>query len=262
MFQINRKLMKNNIIYPLLITIFCGLLLSCSEDSSSDMASPSGTGKGGSMARFTVAGEHLYVVDHRNLHIYNVSDPATPTKIKEVTLGVNIETIFPYQEKLFIGSQDGMHIYSLAEPESPVHLSTYRHVTSCDPVVVQDNLAYVTLRTGNNCFRGRNQLDIIDISNPTNPQLIRTYPMTNPFGLGIDGNTLFICEGEHGLKVFNVEDPENIVEIDGRPNLHSFDVIPSNQNLILTGNDGVFQYNYADPEDLTLNSQLSSKNCF
>lgn len=252
--------MRKNIQKSLLILSITALLFSCA-DSSSDMAIPSGTGKGGSMARFTVSGDYLYVVDSRNLHVYEVKDPRTPKKLKEVELGVNIETIFPYQQKLFIGSQDGMHIYSLAEPESPEHLSTYRHITSCDPVVVEGNLAYVTLRSGNNCFRGSNQLDIIDISNPSQPKLVRTYPMTNPFGLGIDGNTLFVCEGEHGLKVFDVEDPENITQISEKAKLHAFDVIPFNQNLILSGKDGVYQYNYAKPKELSLNSQLTISQC-
>ncbi len=254
--------MKINIPIPLLTIISCCFFALMSCNDSNEAASPTGTGKGGSMARFTVAGDHLYVVDSRNLHVYEVKDPATPKKVKEVRLGVDIETIFPYQEKLFIGSMNGMHIYSLADPENPVHLSTWSHVTSCDPVVVQDTLAYVTLRTGNSCTRGENQLYILNVSDPEFPRLINRYQMTNPFGLGIDGNTLFICEGTHGLKVLNVEDPLNIREIKSIPDMHAFDVIPSSNNLILTGADGIFQYNYEDPENLSLNSAMTiSNNC-
>lgn len=252
--------MQKIILQTLLFSLFTFCCFSCS-DSNSEAAVPTGTGQGGSMARFTVAGDYLYVVDSRNLHVYDVSDPTTPTKHKEVTLGVNIETIFPYQGNLFIGSQDGMHIYSLEDPATPAHLSTYRHITSCDPVVVQGNRAYVTLRSGNSCMRGQNQLDILDISILSSPRLISSYQMTNPFGLGIDGNTLFVCEGDIGLKVLNVEDPNNIQEINSVDSIHAFDVIPSNNNLIMTGRDGVFQFNYAQPENLTLNSQLHVSSC-
>lgn len=244
-------------------TLLClaALFLFSCEDGSSDIGSTNTTGQGGSMARFAVAGDYLYVVDTRMLHVYEVKDASKPVKVTDVELGINIETIFPYQGNLFIGSMDGMHIYSLATPEAPVHLSTYQHITSCDPVVVQGKLAYVTLRTDNSCPRGSNQLDIIDISDLSNPHLVTSYQMESPFGLGIDGTTLFVGEGNNGLTVLNVEDPNNIQVINNIEDLHSFDVIARNSNLILTGKDGVFQYNYTQAGNLDLQSRLSSTSC-
>lgn len=156
---------------------------------------------------------------------------------------------------------DGMHIYDITDPVDPQHLSTYQHLRSCDPVVVQGDLAYVTLRAATVCGGGVNRLEVLNIRNLHDPQLIRSYEMENPFGLGIDGNTLFVCEGERGLKVLNVADPENIQQIRHITNIHSFDVIPARNNLILTGNNGVFQYDYTQIDDIKLNSQLSSRNC-
>lgn len=251
--------MKKNILFALYCS-FCLLAFSC-NDSNSEAMVPSGTGTGGSMARFSVVGDYLYVVDSRTLHVYDVNNPLEPVKLSDIELGFGIETIFPYQSKLFIGSMNGMHIYDIADPRSPVYLSTYSHITSCDPVVVQDNLAYVTLRTGNSCPRGWNQLDIIDITDPTAPELVTSYQMENPFGLGIDGNTLFVCEGRFGLKVLNVADPHDIQEVVHIKNLHAFDVIPSNKNLILTGEDGVFQYDYTQPENLKMTSRLTAQSC-
>lgn len=251
--------MKKLILFTLLYVSVILLLFSC-DDSNSDVV-PGGAGLGGSMARFTVAGDFLYIVDTRKLHVYDLNNPADPVKIKDVHLGVNIETIFPYQGKLFVGSQDGMHIYDIQNPMDPVFLSTYRHITSCDPVVVQDTLAYVTLRTDNSCQRGWNQLDIINIKDPENPQLITSYQMKSPFGLGIDGSVLFVGEGENGLTVLNVEDPYNIRELGRNPEVHAYDVILRNKNLILTGNDGVFQYDYSGGEDLELLSSLTVADC-
>ena len=242
-----------------LFLVFITLFASCTDGSESIV--PGGTGQGGSMARFATTGNYLYTVDSRMLHVYNIEDAAQPVKIKDVELGVNIETIFPYQDKLFIGSMNGMYIYDITDPTAPVHLSTYRHVTSCDPVVVQGNLAYVTLRSGNTCQWGSNQLDVIDISDPVNPRMINTFQMQNPFGLGIDGNTLFICEGEIGLKVLDVSDPMNIQYIDSLKNIHAFDVIPSNNNLILTGKTGILQYDYTQPKALELKSRLAVSDC-
>lgn len=254
--------MKNHILCALIscLTLF---LFSCtdSNDVSPNSRVDGGTGQGGSMARFAITGDYLYVVDHSSLHVYALVDPRQPVKTTEVSLGVDIETIFPSGDKLYIGSMDGMHIYDITTPEEPVHLSTYQHIRSCDPVVVQGDLAYVTLRAATVCGGGVNRLDIINISDPVYPQLINSYEMENPFGLGIDGNTLFVCEGELGLKVLNVADPQNIQLIRRIDNMHAFDVIPVNNNLILTGNNGVFQYDYSQVENLQLNSQLTSGNC-
>ena len=86
-----------------------------------------------------------------------------------------------------------MHIYDVSNPASPQKLSVYQHVYSCDPVVVEGDFAYVTLNSLNTwCGRFSNQLDIIDISDLSDPKLIKQYAMESPLGLGIYGNLLFV----------------------------------------------------------------------
>ena len=225
-------------------------------------ASGDAAGIGGSMARFTISDQFIYVVDHYTLHLFDISNLADPVKTNKVDLGWGIETIFPYEDKLFIGANNGMHIYDISDPAHPDHLSTFQHVTSCDPVVVQGDKAYVTLRSGNNCMGFTNQLDVIDVSDLRNPTLIKTYPMQNPHGLGIDQNTLFLCEGEFGLKVFDAADDYKISQnlIFHHKNIDAFDVIPYNNVLILTGEDGLFQYDYSDPTELKLLSVINTNN--
>lgn len=227
--------------------------------SPNQAAIPSGgAGKGGSMARFTISGNHLYTVSQSNLQVLDISITTSPQKGNTIQLGWGIETIFPYKNMLFIGSNTGMHIYDNSNPANPVHLSTYTHVNSCDPVVVDGDLAWVTLRSGNTCARGVNQLDVINISDPRNPRLLKSYPMQNPHGLGIDRSTLFLCEGTYGLKIFDVTDHLKVSE-----NLtahfkdqDAFDVIPLGNNLMLIGQDGLYQYDYSDLKKIRLLSKI------
>ena len=163
------------------------------------------------MARFTIVGDYLYTVDSYNLKSFDISDQLNPEFREEVNLGWGVETIFPYDNNLFIGTQSGMHIYSLEKREKPSWISTYEHITSCDPVVVQGDYAYVTLRGGAECQNFNNQLDIIDISELEQPSLFKTYPMINPHGLGIDDNCLFITEGEYGLKMYDITNIDDII---------------------------------------------------
>ncbi len=77
----------------------------------------------------------------------------------------------------------------------------FTHATSCDPVIVDDTLAYITLRSGNACGGSLNSLDVINIMNLESPTLVMSYPMANPHGLGKHGDLLFICDGNSGLKI-------------------------------------------------------------
>lgn len=233
--------------------------LAMANDSKSYSSSPGpSNGVGGSMARFTIQGQHLYTINEYEMNVIDISNPDQPNKGNTINLGWGIETIFPYQNSLFIGAQNGMHIYDISDPSNPAFLSIFGHVNSCDPVVVEDDFAYVTLRSGNECDGHTNQLDVLDISDLTNPQLIESYPMENPHGLGINQNTLFVCEGEYGLKIFDAEDKLNIDEniIVHFRDLHAYDVIPNGQVLILIGKDGLYQYDYQDLEDIKLLSYL------
>lgn len=222
----------------------------------------SGPGVGGSLARFTVSGNHLYLLDGGDLQTVSISNEQNPVAKTRSHLSWDIETIFPYKTNLFVGSRSGMHILDISSPEAPVTLSTYQHVNSCDPVVVDDDYAYVTLRSGTTCEGFTNQLEIIDIKNLKSPQLLKTYPMTNPHGLGIDNKTLFICDGSDGLKAFDAAD---ILAIDQNQiahykNINAWDVIPFNNTLMMIGEEGIFQYDYSNPKDIKFLSKIEVSN--
>jgi len=241
-------------LFTFLLLAISLLLQAC--DSASESAAP-GTGRGGSMARFTVAGNTLYRVGPNHLPAYNISDPADPRPGNRINLGMGVETIFPYGNHLFIGTQTGMFIFDIQQPQSPRMLSVFNHIQSCDPVVAQGNFAYVTLRSGTDCRNtSLNTLDVVDIQNPAQPKLFKSYPMLNPHGLAIDGNLLFVSEGEHGLKVFDATNPGDLRELQFLRGIRTYDLIPDRNTLIVTGASGIFQYNYDDPRNLKLISSL------
>jgi hypothetical protein len=224
--------------------------------------SGSGPGVGGSLARFTISGNYLYMLDGGDLQVADISAANNPVAKTRSYLASDIETIFPYKENLFIGSATGMHILDISSPETPMKLSTYAHVRSCDPVVVDENYAYVTLRTGNFCPGTTNVLEVIDIKDLSSPKLISTYQMTNPHGLGIDNTTLFICDGSDGLKAFNASDVNAIDKnlLAHYKDVNATDVIPYMNTLIMIGEDGLFQYDYSDPNNMKLLSTIAIEN--
>jgi hypothetical protein len=235
--------------YPLYDRGFLFLAESNSADSKSNTTS---SGTGGSMARFTVYEDFLYAVNSYMLRIFDITQANNPSLSDEMYVGWNIETLFPYGDKLFMGSTQGMYIYNLANPAAPEFITMFRHASSCDPVVVENNKAYVTLRAGNLCGDSQSQLDVIDISDISNPVMLKAYDMEEPYGLGIDDNILFVCDGDAGLKIYNASDPYAIDshQLAHYADINAWDVIPLGDKLIMIGTDGLYQYDYSDPADI------------
>lgn len=214
-------------------------------------AGPEGSvGIGGSFARFTIYDHYLYTVDHYSLSAWDIENSKLDL-LNTNNLGWGIETIFPYKDKLFIGSNSGMHIFENSNPASPYFVSTFEHARACDPVVVEGNTAYVTLRNGTECEGFINQLDIIDISNIYNPNLIKSYNMDHPHGLAVRDSKLYLGEGQYGLKTFDVVDPQDIDQLQHLKDHHVYDVISLNPTtLFVIGDDGFYVYDSTKPNDL------------
>ncbi|MGB8491877.1 MAG: hypothetical protein WCE64_12545 [Bacteroidales bacterium] len=219
-----------------------------------------GAGTGGSMARFMLNGDLLYLIAHPwMLKTVDIEEADKMSVIDSVNVSRNMETLYKIEDKLFVGTTTGMLIYDISDAAQPVKISSYDHVTACDPVVADGHYAYVTLRTGTTCANGQNLLEVIDISSISNPYLVKSYPMFNPHGLGIDGNLLFICDGTAGLKVYDKSDPMAIItnQVAHYPDFDTFDVIPMNGILMLIGEAGIYQYDYSDPQNITLKSHIT-----
>lgn len=213
-------------------------------------------GMGGSMARFAIMGSHLYTVSNDRLQVFGISRPELPVRGRELPLSWNIETIYPFRDRLFIGSDAGMYLFSVANPDIPVQLGKFEHARACDPVVGDDRYAYVTLRSGTACAGFSNQLDIVDIADPARASLLKTYAMKNPHGLSKDGQLLFICDGAAGLKVYDATDKQNLVLLSVVEGIETYDVIASQGIALVTARGGLYQYEYSNPAALKLVSKM------
>src|SRR5437868_15384444 len=95
-------------------------LYGCDKTSNvNNSASVSSTGQGGSMARFTIVGNYLYTVDIQDLKVFDLSNVAQPVFKRLVPVGFDIETIYPFKDKLFIGSGSEVYIFSIEDPSNP-----------------------------------------------------------------------------------------------------------------------------------------------
>lgn len=215
-------------------------------------------GTSGSYAQMTILGDYLYVIDNWQLRPFDISQPINPVEGESSYLNWNVETIFPYENYLYMGTTTGMMIYNTQNPSAPQWQGSISHARACDPVVVQENFAYVTVRSGGNCGGDINQLDVVDISDKSNPFLVRSFNMKDPHGVGISGNTLFVCDGNAGLKMFDATNPGDAGNklIKKYGNIDAIDIIPKNGVAMVIAENGIFQYDYSDPEKLELLSEI------
>ncbi|MBP6811367.1 MAG: hypothetical protein KA138_07595 [Saprospiraceae bacterium] len=225
--------------------VFFAADASAVSNNTSGSGIPGGSGIAGSYARFGLYGEYLYTVDQSMLRTWSVIG-ACAAKLDSVYVGWNIETIFPWKDRLFLGSQTGVFIYNNSNPAHPVLESSFSHASGCDPVVCDDKYAYVTIHDGTTCNGTFNQLDIIDIESLPSTTLLKTYQMKRPFGLSVTNEHLFLCDD--GLKIFDKTDPLNLKELSHLRGISTYDVIAfSDSHLLLIGDEGFYQFDVSDP---------------
>lgn len=227
-------------------------------NSAAPNVSVSPVGKGGSMARFAVVNNRMYTVTDSDLGVFNITSPNDPVFRKNVNLSNwAIETIFPFKNRLFIGSRNGMYIYNISNPDNPSLSGQFAHVQSCDPVIADDKFAYVTLRSGTTCQGFTNQLDVLQLNNLTDPKLLKTYNFTNPHGLSKDGNLLFVCDGSDGLKIYDASNVMSLSMVKHITGIETFDVIAYNNIALVVAKDGLYQYDYSNTNNIRLLSKIS-----
>jgi hypothetical protein len=226
-------------------------------NSATSGAANNSTGINGSMSRFTIYNDRLYSVINNYMNIFDLTT-AKPTKAAgDIYVGWNIETIFSYKDNMFMGTPTGMLIYSVKNPIKPEYQSSVQHVFGCDPVVVDNDLAYVTVHSeANRCGQSANELMIVDVKDVKNPKQLVAYSMTSPRGLGIDSGKLFLCDD--GLKVFTISDPQKLManKIAQFGDMKGFDVIAHNNIVMMIAEDGIYQYDYSNENQIKYLSKI------
>ncbi len=236
------------------------VIFGCQKESNSSASETSdagnSVGKSGSMAKYIIHENYMYMQQGPILNIYQIGNSKNPILISQFdTKRGDIETLFANNDNLFYGTMSGMIIYSIKNRMAPEYVSEYRHIVSCDPVVVDGNLAYVTLSAETQC-RGVNQLDIIDISDIKNPIKLISYPFKNPKGMAINNGIMYLCNGTDGLLVLDSENYKSVKEISSYKNIHAYDCILNNNVLTVTGKTGIYQFDCSDNINLKLLSKI------
>jgi len=213
-----------------------------------DTPANSGTGIGGSTARFTIQKNHLITIENHQVKVFSLSQPMTPVHIAAFDTRITMETIFPQgEERIFIGTNDGTIIMDHSETGILQEVAFVSHFRSCDPVVAQGNYMYVTLRDGNGCgvfTNNVNQLMVFDITDVQHPELVTQININRPYGLGIQDSNLFVCYA-NGVQQYDISDPQSIEKV-ADYSTECDDLIAATSPMIFTSKEGIHLVSLSD----------------
>jgi Uncharacterized conserved protein len=209
-------------------------------------------GQGGSLARFTIVNQYLYTVDGRYLSVFDISNPHAPVYKNKLNIGWNIETIYPFKDKLFIASSTAMYIYNIQNPINPSFESMAQHITGCDPVAANDSIAFLTIHGGTRCGNNLNVLQVYSIKNIAQPELLTSINLKKPMGLGLKGNYLYVCDRGVGLRCYNVSNPSSPMQIQLVTAEDFVDVIPMDSVMMCMLSDGAAFMDISTPYNIKM----------
>ena len=206
-------------------------------------------------ARFKIVDSYLYAIDFSDLYVFDISVLGTASQVSQQSIGWQIETIFNKDDYLYIGSQNGMLIFNIENRSQPEYASEITHWRGCDPVVVDGDYAYLTLRGGNECGQELSILEVINVADKYNPYTVRQYTMQEPYGLGVKEDLLFVSDGSNGFQIYDKTNPEDLELLRVIEDINVFDVIPLQDRLLAIADNVLYQYAYEE-EGLSLISEF------
>jgi hypothetical protein len=219
---------------------------------------PASQSGGSSYATFAVIDDYLYRVDRYQLVVYDIQAPAAPVELQRLTLDWTIETIYPTPEYLFIGGESGMFVCDRADPANPDLIGMVQHIRACDPVVVSGDIAYVTVRGGNQCGASPDELMIVDVSSPSAPRVVGVKPLATPHGLALREPFLYVSTGQSGYTLLDVTRPTAPAELEKWADWPTKDFLWSNDLLYVLGFDDLRIYDVSDPKTPILKSTIEN----
>lgn len=229
----------------LLVILLLGIIFGCSDDSSDFSPELSGVGQGGSLTRFTIVNNQLLVLDGQSIIQYNIKEGGEFEFRHEVAIEPGMETIHANGEYILVGSNSAVYFLKFNSFGTLGLVSSYEHITSCDPVVASNGIAYSTLRSTGCRFNGAEVLDVIDFSDIENPKLIKSYTTHSPYGLALNEQYLFVCE-YGGITMYDRSDSEalekvDFLEVEGHTPI---DLILRGNNMVVRTMDGVLNVGF------------------
>lgn len=183
-----------------------------------DVSNPTAPNKLGScmtplyMLGVTVSGSYAYTANHDSgLCIIDISDPANPYEINHYPqfYGIDVNISWPYVYLLQgDGDYGALMVIDVSNPVNPLQVAWCNIPGGAVHMTRVDTLLYVASYFVD--------LTVINVANPFSPSVIGSLYILST-GLGYDvevrGNYAYLADDTGGLRVIDISNPSNPVEI-------------------------------------------------
>jgi len=195
----------------------------------------------------------------RRLRVYNIQNAANPILIQDINASYsdNVKSLFIYDEHLYLRSDYSATSYSLAIPESPERVGSNGFMSSCTPILFYKTYMFASAAKNPECGYNSSSLDLIDISNKSRPNMVKSYSFEDPRGMAIKDQLMYLCDGVKGLLILDISNPLNIQVLRTLDSIkNTFEAKIEGNTLFLNGSEAVYQYDCSDPLNLVLISKI------
>jgi hypothetical protein len=159
-----------------------------------------------------IVGNYAYVLTDRALHIVNVSDPASPRWVAEVTAPLRDPRALAVQFRyLFVTDADGLKVFDVTDLERP------RPVEGA-AVKLNNARGLYLARTYAYVANGREGLAVVDIERAERPVLEQMFDdggrLNDAYDVKVGAMNAsafaFVADGRNGLKVVELNNPNSV----------------------------------------------------
>ncbi|MFO7637682.1 MAG: hypothetical protein R6X14_00035 [bacterium] len=159
-------------------------------------------------------GDYLYVA-HRQLFVFDVSDPRNPVEVGRCTTLLEANEVFVVEELAYVTDYFyGLRIIDVSDPTAPEVIGSCELAGYPFWIAVAGGYAYLTdVSYGDSTY-----WHIVDVSNPENPTLVVSVPeVRGTVGIAVseEENLVYVGCGtsQRGMRIFDVSDPAEPVEV-------------------------------------------------
>ncbi len=189
----------------------------------------------------TVDGDYAYLVDAgTGLHIYDVSNPAAPDRIKLVNTPGHSNDVAVAGGYAYLAHEPGIRVFDVSDPSNSFEVGSSEVPTYAQSIALQGASAFMI---------GGGGLSVIDITDPASPEQVGHVPVYAE-SVVVSGDFAYVSGGSSGsFYIFNVATPANpfIVGSDYvAPG--AWDIAVSNNYAYVTSTrEGLLAFDVSDP---------------
>ncbi|MEE9377299.1 MAG: hypothetical protein V3V33_04605 [Candidatus Lokiarchaeia archaeon] len=162
----------------------------------------------GGAHKIAVSGSYAYICYfNAGFKIFNISDPTDPVLLGEFSDTRSDDIQIKENYVYFANAEVGLKVVNVADPSSPQLVAAVSQTGGANDIHITNDLLFLA--------RWGAGIKVIDISNPTSPLTLDSY-VDNDGGeeLGlIEKDGLLYVADNYGIELFNVSNPNSIVEI-------------------------------------------------